>query len=195
MSRSPYLVVRFQILAVPNESASWSNGKASSPARTFASSALSAFDSRARLSGVDSGTMSTSSVGSGEPWRYAAIPPIKMQSTRCFASACMIRSGSKSGTDRLPHGGQASNGPAQALRALGRREICHRIGLTRIRVVVRRQLDDQLEAAEPQQPFHGLQRRRGATGLEPGDGRLRRAGAVRQHLLRDARAPPTFANE
>src|SRR3954468_3142983 len=101
---------------------------------------------------------------------------MRMQFTPCFAKTCMIRSGSKSGTDRVPDLAEPGDGPTEPPGALLRREAVERDGLPHIGVVVRRQLDDQLKAAEAQQALHRLQRRCGATGLEPGDGRLRRAG-------------------
>src|SRR3954467_2610377 len=86
-SRSPYFVVRFQILAAASEWASWSNGKTSSPARIFAPSFFNAFDRRARLSRSADGTMSMSLVSNGEPYAAAAKPPIRMKSTWCAARA------------------------------------------------------------------------------------------------------------
>src|SRR3954469_17337281 len=120
---------------------------------------------------------------------------MKMQLTPCFARTCMMRSGSKSGTDRVLHPAEPADRPTQSPSPLLRREAVERGGLPGIRVVDRRQFDDQLQAAEPQQPLHRLQRRRGATRLEPCDGRLRRSGSVRERLLGDSRAPPTFSNE
>src|SRR3954452_25368600 len=120
---------------------------------------------------------------------------MKMHFTPCFAKVCMMRSGSKSGTGRVPHLAEPGDGPTESPGTLFRREAVERNGLPHVGVVVRRQLDDQLEAAEPQQPLHRLQRRRGATRLEPCDGRLRRSGSVRERLLGDSRAPPPFSNE
>src|SRR4051812_31343830 len=120
---------------------------------------------------------------------------MKMQLTPCFARTCMMRSGSKSGTDRVLHPAEPADRPTQSPSPLLRREAVERGGLPGIRVVDRRQFDDQLQAAEPQQPLHRLQRRRGATRLEPGNGRLGRARTVGELLLSKARAPAPLPNQ
>src|SRR5689334_16388516 len=113
-----------------------------------------------------------------------------MQSTPCFASTCTIRSGWNSRTDRVSHLREPVHRAAEPAGALVGSQTVERLRLPDVGVVVRRQLDDQLEAAETHQPLDGLQRRRAATGLEPGDCRLRRGRALGELALRQ---PGTLA--
>src|SRR3954462_4556000 len=109
--------------------------------------------------------MSTSIVGMGEPCATAAKPPMTTNCNSCRVSVSSSAPPLKSATLRLhrvlqlPGEGDAGFHPFDAL---GGGAPKRRLGLHDVGVVVRRQLHNELEAAQTQQPLHLLERRRGA---------------------------------
>src|SRR5438309_10108192 len=111
--------------------------------------------------------MSTSSVRRGEPWTYAAKPPMTTQVTPCRTSTSRVSAGRNSGADISSQGGQSTHDCGQSLHPLIRGRPHRRFRLHDVGVVVRRQLHNKLETAQTEQPFHLLEGRGGAAGLEP----------------------------
>src|SRR4051794_32728723 len=136
--------------------------------------------------------MSTSIVGMGEPCATAAKPPMTTNCNSCRVSVSSSAPPLKSATLRLhcvlqlPGEGDAGFHPLDALSGCTpKRSLC----LRDVGVVVRRQLDNKLEAAQPQQPLHLLERGGGAAGFEPRDSGLRCLGSAGEFGLGDAGAP------
>src|SRR5438128_6859858 len=157
--------------------------------------------------------MSKSSVSRGEPSRRSATPPMTMKRTSCRTSTSISERARRAGgrTRR----GEAPSSPSSLPRGtrglLGRREElallferrkpllrCHREhgrDQPLVVVVVRDELDLQVEPRRPNEALQRPESRLLATALDPGDLGLRGTRTLRQLPLAQVRTGASFTND
>src|SRR5437870_3446865 len=179
--------------------------------RQPASTSLSIAASRSKFALLIAGQMSKSSVVRGEPRIRSAMPPRMMKRTSCRTSASRSargRSAPARGSDppseeplsprptrRLSRRREELALLLQTVEALFDRQREHLADQPFVVIVVRDELDLQVEARAAHEPLETSEARLLAPAFDPGDLRLRHSGALGERPLGEPRARPYLANQ